>query len=365
MTHPFLGLGFNTWSEKFSRNITNTGPEPELQDINYTITNTGGDFVLRSNDTVNYTVDWGDGNSESSTSNALTHTYTAGDYTITIDSDDAYYPYFANNPSDVDQITSVTISADANLGSSIYYAWNGADNMTSFVCPFDVTSNITDIQGTWQYCSSLTSFPLIDTSSVLYANFAWRYCSSLTSFPLIDTSSVVDFQYAWNGCSGLTSFPEIDTSSATNLYFAWRGCSNLTSFPLIDTSSATSIGFAWVNCVSLTSFPAIVSSSITNMSNAWSGCNSLTTFPVLDYSNVLYVNNSWLNCTLSVQSIENILVALDTTADSGNSNVYKVTSVSGGVTGGIGSAAKTTWSAAANTAYENLISKGWTVAHNP
>jgi CO dehydrogenase/acetyl-CoA synthase gamma subunit (corrinoid Fe-S protein) len=92
-----------------------------------------------------------------------------------------------------------------------------------------------------------------------------------------------------------------------------------------------------------------------NIANAWSGCTSLTTFPVLDYSNVLYAFNTWINCALSVQSIENILVALDT---AGKSNVN--TSVSGGT-----SAAKTTWSAAANTAYENLISKGWTVAHNP
>jgi hypothetical protein len=355
MTYPFLGLGFYTWSEKFSRNITNT--EPELQDINYTITNTGGDFVLRSNGTVNYTVNWGDGNSESSTSNALTHTYTAGDYTITVDSDDAYRPYFAYNPSDLEQITSVTIGADANLGSGIYGAWWGANNMTSFVCPFDVTSNITDIQRTWQNCSSLTSFPLIDTSSVLYASSAWFGCSSLTSFPLLDTSSVLSFQGTWWNCINLTSFPEIDTSLATVLNYTWKGCSSLTSFPSIDTSSATALTYTWNDCSSLTSFPVIDLSggSSINISNAWSGCTSLTTFPVLDYSNVLYMFNTWLNCALSVQSIENILVALDT---AGKSNV--TTSVSGGT-----SAAKTTWSAAANTAYANLISKGWTVAHNP
>ncbi len=356
MTYPFLGLGFYTWSEKFSRNITNTVPEPELQDINYTITNTGGDFVLRSNGTVNYTVNWGDGNSESSTSNALTHTYTAGDYTITIDSDDAYPPYFAYNASDLEQITSVTIGADANLGTNIDSAWWGANNMTSFVCPFDVTSNITSVQRTWQNCS-FPSFPLIDTSSVSTVWFAWFGCSSLTSFPLLDTSSVTVFQGTWWNCTNLTSFPLIDTSSGINFQYTWKDCSNLTSFPSIDTSSAAALSYTWNGCSSLTSFPVIdLSGTINlNISNAWSGCTSLTTFPVLDYSNVLYCFNTWLNCALSVQSIENILVALDT---AGKSNVS--TSVSGGT-----SAAKTTWSAAANTAYANLISKGWTVAHNP
>lgn len=324
--------------------------------ITYGITNAGGVFNLRSTGTVDYEVNWGDGNSESSTSNALTHTYTAGDYNITIDSDDVYRPYFANITADVTQITSVTIGADANLGSSIQLAWRGANNMTSFVCPFDVTSNITDIQRTWQNCSSLTSFPLIDTSSVLYANFAWIVCSSLTSFPLLDTSSVLNFQGTWWNCSDLTSFPEIDTSSGTNFQFTWKGCSSLTSFPSIDTSSATTLTYTWNECSSLTSFPVIDLSggSSINISNAWNGCTSLTTFPVLDYSNVLYMFNTWLNCALSVQSIENILVALDT---AGTSNVS--TSVSGGT-----SAAKTTWSAAAVTAYDNLIVKGWTISFN-
>ena len=35
----------------------------------------------------------------------------------------------------------------------------------------------------------------------------WRDCTSLTSFPLIDTSSGTDFNTSWFGCSSLTSFP--------------------------------------------------------------------------------------------------------------------------------------------------------------
>ena len=47
-------------------------------------------------------------------------------------------------------------------------------------------------------------------------NGAFKECSSLTSFPLINTSNVTNFGSngggAWQGCSSLTSFPEIDTS---------------------------------------------------------------------------------------------------------------------------------------------------------
>jgi hypothetical protein len=64
--------------------------------------------------------------------------------------------------------------------------------------------------------------------------------------------------------------------------------------------------------------------------------------------------NAWSNGALTAQSIENILVSLDT---NGASNI----------TLGIGSgtnAAKTTWSTAANNAYDNLITKGWTISFN-
>ena len=67
---------------------------------------------------------------------------------------------------------------------------------------------------------------------------------------------ISNFSYAWRGCSSLTSFPPIDTSAGTDFYRAWQGCSSLTSFPLIDTSAGTNFSQAWRNCTSLTSFPA-------------------------------------------------------------------------------------------------------------
>ena len=63
---------------------------------------------------------------------------------------------------------------------------------------------------------------------------------------------------------------------------------------------------------------------------------------------------AWEGCALTAQSIENILVSLDT---NGQSNILL------GIDLGT-NAAKTTWSTAANTAYDNLIAKGWTISFN-
>jgi hypothetical protein len=254
--------------------------------ITYGITSTGGVFNLRSTGTVDYEVDWGDGDAETSTLNVLPHTYAAGNYVLTIDSDDVYRPYF-NSSGDEDQITSVAIGAGADLGTDLTSAWAGANNMTSFTCPFDVTSSVT--------------------------NFfrAWFQCSGLSSFALIDTSSGTSFSSAWNGCSGLSSFPAIDFGNGTIFFRSWYQCSGLSSFPA-------------------------------NMFDA-TGTLSANAF-----------NSAWSSCALTAQSIENILVSLDT---NGASNIEL------GISGGT-NAAKTTWSTAANTAYTNLVNKGWTIFFN-
>jgi len=64
--------------------------------------------------------------------------------------------------------------------------------------------------------------------------------------------------------------------------------------------------------------------------------------------------NAWATCALTAQSIENILVSLDT---NGQSNI--TLNIQGGT-----NASKTTWSTAANNAYDNLITKGWTISFN-
>ena len=230
--------------------------------ITYDITNAGGDFNLRSTGTVDYEIEWGDGAVEISTLNTLPHTYTAGDYTLGVYSDGVYRPYFNNVTADASQITSVVIGSGADLGTNLGNAWKGATNMTSFVCPFDVTSGVTNFGQTWRE-------------------------------------------------TGLTSFPVLNTSSGTNFFATWYGCNSLADFPanMFDTTG-------------------------TLVANAFAF--------------------AWQICALTAQSIENILVSLDT---NGASNITL------GIDGGT-NAAKTTWTTAAVTAYDNLIVKGWTISFN-
>lgn len=258
--------------------------------IKYYITITGTGWTLAGAGSVNYTVDWGDGNTETSTTNYLSHTYaSAGSYVVAVTPTGTYRPYW-NNSTDADRITVCEISTDPTWspGSNLQDAFEGAAYMTTITMNFSATSNVTSLFR------------------------AWEDCYDLTSFPLIDTSNVTIFGEAWESNRDLTSFPLIDTSSGTYFYRTWYGCSNLTSFPA-------------------------------NMFDSTGGLSS---------SNAFY--GAWYGCALTAQSIENILTSLDT---NGQSNLF--THMSGGT-----SAAKSTWSTAANTAYTNLINKGWTISHN-
>ena len=100
-------------------------------------------------------------------------------------SDGVYSPYFNNVTADVTQITSVAIGSGADFGINLTSAWYSASNMTTFTCPFDVTSSVAAFKRAWRGCSSLTDFPELNTSSGTDFYETWYGCSSLTSFPLI------------------------------------------------------------------------------------------------------------------------------------------------------------------------------------
>ena len=331
------------------------------------------DFSLITNSTCNVDIDWGDGNVNTgvalSGNTTTTHNYsTPGTYTveITLNSGD-FYPYYNNDAAGDELVTLGDTPAGWSFGDNLQSAFRGSANLTT-VGDID-TSAVTSVNTAWDGCAALQSFPPIDLSNCLNFTSAWQSCTSLDnvtalgeqySFPFIDVSTGTDFYLTWNGCTSLTSFPPLDMSNSTRFTATWRDCSNLLSFPAANMSSATDFYRAWRDCSSMTSVAQINVSSGTNFRQAWINCTSLADFSanVFDTTGVLTASaftQTWQNCALTAQSIENILVSLDTNGASG---------IDLGLDGGT-NASKATWTAAANTAYDNLIGKSWTISFNP
>jgi hypothetical protein len=291
------------------------------------------------------TVDWGDGTIETLTT--AEHTFSNGggyhDIGFRLNSGTNFRPRISSNASHATKVVALgpapesmkldgytafsgcsnleafDATVDATGGNSCYSAWPGCSSLTSFplintadVFDFSVawsscsgltsfplinTAAGTNFSAAWQSCTSLTSFPLIDTAAGTSFSNAWQSCTSLTSFPLIDTAAGTNFSVAWLGCTSLTSFPLLNTAAGTNFSYAWNNCNSLTSFPLIDTAAGTNFNFAWQNCSSLTSFPLIDTAAGTGFWDAWNNCNSLTSFPLIDTSSGTTLRGAWRSCS--------------------------------------------------------------------
>ena len=178
-----------------------------------------------------------------------------------------------------------------------------------------------------------------------------------TKYPLNSVAHIVWGRTLNSGEQGdiLTFFDNkigvsFDGISDFENYFALR--SEITEFPNIETSSGIDFDRAWYGCSSLVSFPDIDLSLGNSFANTWAFCTSLRDFPaaMFDNSTVVDFATTWLNTNLSSDSIENIVVSLDSANQTdGTLNISSV-----------GLPSDT--SEIAKASIDNLIIKRWNVS---
>jgi hypothetical protein len=114
---------------------------------------------------------------------------------------------------------------------------------------------------------------------------------------------------------------------------------------------------AFFGCSELVNLEPITLSGVGSFADTWRNCSSLAVFPknAFNASTATNFTNAFLNCALDTISIENILVSVNTAGQ-----INGTLTLSGG-----SNAAKSTWTSAANTAYNSLVGKNWTVTFNP
>ena len=235
-----------------------------------------------------YRIDWGDGNINTNVTGNIIHTYLSpGTYTVEING--SFPRIFFSNTGDRSKLIQVLSWGDiawANMSRSFF----GCTNLISISSGGNFSA-VTSFSQAWRGCSSLTSFPLLDTRSVTSFSQAWRGCSSLTSFPLLDTRSVTRVSQAWFGCTGLENFPLLDTRSVFDASQAWRGCSSLTSFPALNLSAATNLNGTWDFVSQMAQFLATGMAVDFDISNNQLNAEAL---------NIVYANLATANSTITV-----------------------------------------------------------------
>jgi hypothetical protein len=294
---------------------------------------------LATSTAYNFSVDWGDGMREifnqTTSSNedfaGLTHTYSNPSvYSISITQNTVngfpklFFNGSNNTSSTNDDVKVIDITQWGSPNwTSMFDAFEGCSNLSAVATDGGAStlSGVTDFTSTWNNCTSLTAFPLIDTSKGTNFGSTWANCTSLTAFPLIDTSRGTNFANTWYNCNKLTSFPTINTLSGTNFGSTWYNCNKLTSFPAISTQNGTTFTGTWSNCTSLTSFSLLDTSKGTNFTDTWINCKGLsaTRFDLFNFSKMSNGVNCFRYIKLLNDTYSNTLTGLS--ASNINSNV--------------------------------------------
>ena len=315
----------------YAAQVTTTPPPPLGAPFVMTIDTTkpgsaANTFVLPLDgaSAYDFIIDWGDGNSEIVTTNTdVTHVYAAGGVK-TIEITERVVGGFPaikfDYGGDRQKVMTIAQWGD-NTWASMELAFAGCSNLTITATDEATaqTGSVTSWSNAFTDCTSLTSFPLLDTSAgtdfswawsacpivtfpalnlsngTLF-DFTWYNCTALTTFPLVDLSAGTSFSYAWSA-TALTEFPAINMPLGTDFSYAWDSCVSLTTFPLIDVGQGLTFEGAWRSCSALTEFPALQMPLATNFLTAWSSCSSLTSFGLCDLSAGTDFESAWSFCS--------------------------------------------------------------------
>ena len=254
-------------------------------EFSFKISNVTGD----DSNTLNYTIDWGDGTVETNTATrgddklyTFTHSYAIGTYNMELYGTDKGY-MFVGDTSSYPQNTylsapsavkSIIVGEGVGVGDYAFYSkewWNYS--ITSVTIPEGISSigveafsaytsdnssltsvslpsTLTSIEyGVFQNCSKLASINIPEGVTSI-GNSVFQNCSSLESISLPSSLTYIG-QSAFHNCSKLTSINIPD--GVTSLEYSTLGsCSSLKSIKLPSTlTSVANMVFEF--CVSLSS----------------------------------------------------------------------------------------------------------------
>lgn len=207
------GYDTSDWTDAFS-SILYDIPDP-LEITIDTSLGTGSTFTLPVEDstTIDFTVDWGDGSTDTITSTTqaeLTHTY-ASDGIYNLSMNGTFTSWYCNGYDDGLKITSVDSWGNVGL-TSMLNAFRECTNLATIAKPITGMSGVSNFKRAFNECSSLTTLPdgFFDecpSITILDSTFSNSGLTSLPDSLLINCSGLVNMSAAFYGTS-ITEIPD-------------------------------------------------------------------------------------------------------------------------------------------------------------
>ena len=210
----------------------------------------------------------------------------------------------------------------ANARPTSCYKWFcGCQDLTNIEgIEYLNTENVTNMDGMFQNCKSLTTLDLsrFDTKNVTNISGMFYACHALTTLDVsnFDTKNVTDMSHMFFECSALTTLDisNFNTENVTNMSGMFWGCAALTTLDLshFDTQNVTDMNGMFCNCSALTTLDVsnFDTKNVTNMSGMFSGCSALNTLDIanFDTQNVTDMSGMFNGCraltTLDVSNFD-------------------------------------------------------------
>ena len=197
------------------------------------------------------------------------------------------------------------------------YMFRSASNLRS-IKGTSWTANITDFDSMFNSCSSLQTVPLLDTSKGITFTSMFSSCFSLQTVPLFDTRNATTFNGMFNSCSSLQTVPLFNTASAQNMSSMFNDCRSLQTVPLFNGASATNFSFMFSGCSSLQTVPLFDTAKATSFANMFNSCSSLQTVPLFNTASGIDFSGMFQSCS-SLQTVP----LFDTAKATSFSNMFR------------------------------------------
>lgn len=326
----------------------NLDPTAFVVKVNVTESSMKNTLILPLTGTVDATVDWGDGKTETVTAVNPQHVYEQeGEYYVTVIGS---VTALGNRLTKTSQSAIVRVIQWGQLGlESLEEAFYNNKGLTQVALPdagafakvttvenmfynctlltavpaglFDNLTEVTDVSGLFTNCTALVSVPdgLLDKlTKVTTVSSFFNGCSSLRTVPndfFKSQTEVTASGMIFKGCSSLESVPSglLDPfTKTTTIGSLFSGCKSLGNLPegLFDkvgsnvdpSAKAVDASYLFENCVKMTDFPSLSKlPNVSNVASLWRGCTAMTTVPA-DYfpsscTNSISVGNMFNGCT--------------------------------------------------------------------
>ena len=164
------------------------------------------------------------------------------------------------------------------------------------------TSGMIEFTSMFSGCSALQTIPLLNTANGNNFTSMFSAARSLETIPLLNTANGTNFQSMFSSCSSLQNIPLLNTAKGTNFQGMFSSCGSLKTIPPLNTTSGTNFQSMFSSCGSLKTIPPLNTTSGTNFQSMFTSCGSLETIPLLNTANGTNFQGMFTSCG-SLQNI--------------------------------------------------------------